>query len=145
MHSRVFFVICFGDQFASTTHAFVKICWRRVGVEADDDHVGLRGDGGDCRTFRHSAQEKMSEVPTKLFTASWAAVAVYLRGVVEALRALIGRWREPEHPECSGAVFDRQVLPECKPGQFVGVINELTNQWTARRNAATNQPIQRDF
>lgn len=44
---------------------------------------------------------------------------------------------DSEHLEGDSALAEREAAPEPNQGQFVGVINELANQWAARRRLAT--------
>ncbi len=50
---------------------------------------------------------------------------------------------KPKKPRRRKPVFLAQGPQEPEPSEFVRIVDELTEQWTARRHRAAKQPVQR--
>lgn len=48
-----------------------------------------------------------------------------------------------EHLQRQRALVDAKAAPKKQQGQFVGVINELAEQWAAWRNLSAQNPVHR--
>ncbi len=52
---------------------------------------------------------------------------------------------KPEKPRRRKAILLAQGPQEPEPSEFIRIIDELTEQWAARRHRAAKQPVQRHF
>ena len=68
-----------------------------------------------------------------------------MEGAVILLFAGRGGCGDAEQPHRSYPLLPREAFPETHPGEFVLIINELTDQWAARRKLAAQQPIKRNL
>lgn len=87
--------------------------------------------GGTVVYYDKLCNKEMSSNTTKLLAGA------------EPLRRRRRRWWESKHLRGDKALLGGEPLPEPNPGQCVGIINELADQWAAGRNLAAQKPVER--